>query len=86
MKISKLVLQKTQIVAEDETQLELLENDSEIVLEKVEEEQNAIPSDDDSDMEHNNSLLDLKFNHNSSRKTNLNDFKVDSLTDSENWR
>jgi intraflagellar transport protein 57 len=86
MKLSKLVLQKTQIQADDETQLELLENDSEIVLEKVEDEQNAMLSGDDSDTDHN-SLLDLKFNNPSSaRKAFASDFKVDSLTDSENWR
>lgn len=62
--------------------MEILENDAEVILEKVEEEQNAMPSDDDSDSGENPMNLRglAKFNLDHVNNTDHED------VDSDNWR
>lgn len=64
--------------------VDLIENDSEIILEKMEEEQ-MVEGTDESDDE-GNGLFDLNFSDQKNKKITNKEYKVDSLTDSENWR
>uniref|UniRef100_A0A182SQM3 Uncharacterized protein n=1 Tax=Anopheles maculatus TaxID=74869 RepID=A0A182SQM3_9DIPT len=73
---------------EDDPMVDLIENDSEIILEKVEEEQMAGGSDDSDD--ERNGLFDLSFSDPARSaahtRKETREYKVDSLSDSEAWR
>lgn len=85
----QVTLSRPQIKPEEEQQVEYMENDAEIILEKVEEEQNAMLSDDSED-EHN-SLLDLnvlpgRSNNKTSSFPKAHEFQADNFNEVENWR
>src|SRR5687768_2734883 len=73
-----------QIQDNDDVAVEYVDNENEIILERVEEEQNALFSDDSDDETDENALIDLKGKGNS--KTNgFPTFAENNLTDIENW-
>lgn len=84
LKLTKFQLKRPECKKEDDPMVDLIENDSEIILEKVEEEQMAGASDESGD--EGNGLFDLNFADQKSKKVTNKEYKVDSLTDSENWR
>lgn len=80
---TKLLL--PQIQDDEDVAVEFVDNENEIILERVEEEQNAMFSDDSDDDNDKNALLDLKGRVNT--KTNgFPIFAENNLTDIENWR
>lgn len=89
IKVTSAQLLRPEIKTEEDVAAEIVANENEIILEKVEEEQMAIQSDDDSDTDinMNNALLDLNFTR-ADNKRNAAVFQTDntSLSDSENWR
>lgn len=85
LKILKFSLKKIEIKNDEDALIDLMENDSEIILEKVEEIQNAILSDGSDDEKNSFFDVNIKFNDNNNRKYNeIKNYKVDLL--SENWR
>ncbi|XP_058819115.1 intraflagellar transport protein 57 homolog [Topomyia yanbarensis] len=84
LKLTKFQLKRPECKKEDDPMVDLIENDSEIILEKVEEEQMAGASDESDD--EGNGLFDLNLIDQKSKKIINKEYKVDSLTDSENWR
>lgn len=87
LKISKNRIDKFELAKEEEITVEILENDSEIILEKVEEENASISEDSDEDQDRK-----MNFNFNgidNGGKADLfnnNNLRFDTLSDSENWR
>lgn len=82
LKVSGIKFVTPALRTEEDQPLEMLENDAEIILEKVEEEQNAMPSDEDSDSGEtpmNLNKFHRTFNNNPGESTT--DDK-----DTENWR
>lgn len=73
---------------QDEEQLDdYIETDAEIILEKLEEEQNALFSDDSED----EAMLDLnlwpdRLSTKTSVHSSANDYKIDNFNEIENWR
>lgn len=92
IKVNNPHLLRPEIKTEEDVAADIVANENEIILEKVEEEQMAMQSDDDdsdADANGNNALLDLKFNKlDNKRNGNLFPGKgADaSLADSESWR
>lgn len=92
IKVNHPHLLRPEIKTEEDVAADIVSNENEIILEKVEEEQMAMHSeDDDSDADGNgnNAILDLKFNKfDNKRNGNLFPGKgADaSLADSESWR
>ncbi|XP_055641788.1 intraflagellar transport protein 57 homolog [Toxorhynchites rutilus septentrionalis] len=84
LKLTKFQLKRPECKKEDDPMVDLIENDSEIILEKVEEEQMTGASDESDD--EGNGLFDLNFSDPKNKKIVNKEYKVDSLTDSENWR
>ncbi|XP_053696550.1 intraflagellar transport protein 57 homolog [Sabethes cyaneus] len=84
LKLTKFHIKRPECKKEDDPMVDLIENDSEIILEKVEEEQMAGASDESDD--EGNGLFDLNFVDQKYKKINNKEYKVDSLTASENWR
>ncbi|XP_055376584.1 intraflagellar transport protein 57 homolog [Condylostylus longicornis] len=92
LKISKVTLNHLHIKEEEETLPEYAENDAEVILERVEEEQNELLSDDTDDGEEQY-LLQLNWTATQTKRTseltknkNLNFQPSDSLNEIENWR
>lgn len=92
IKVNNPHLLRPEIKTEEDVAADIVANENEIILEKVEEEQMAMQSDDDNsdaDANGNNAILDLKFNR-FDNKRNGNLFSVKgadaSLADSESWR
>lgn len=92
----QLSCQKLHIAQEDEVANDYLEDNAEIILEKIEDEQNEALSDDSSELDLNQSSLrnwgqrkqqlQLKEHDNISLSTG-NSLQVnDKLTDQQNWR
>lgn len=83
LKVSGIKFDSPVIQAEEEQPMEILENDAEVILEKVEEEQNAMPSEDDSD----SGETPLNLNRN---KKNFEGFSTTTRDpddrDTDNWR
>lgn len=77
--------QSPQIQDEEDVAVEYVDNENEIILERVEEEQNALFSDDSDDDADENALLDLKGRANT-KVTGFPTFAENNLTDIENWR
>lgn len=84
LKLSTVQVQKPQIKAEENSSLDIIENDSEIILEKL-DEQNGIESESDDERERN-SIYDLNMNDKKRSKYNNKEYKVNSMTDNENFR
>ncbi|XP_062545869.1 intraflagellar transport protein 57 homolog [Armigeres subalbatus] len=84
LKLTKFQIKRPECRKEDDPMVDLIENDSEIILEKVEEEQMAEASEGSDD--EGNGLFDLNFSDPKNRKITNKEYKIDSLTDSENWR
>ncbi|XP_059607987.1 intraflagellar transport protein 57 homolog [Phlebotomus argentipes] len=91
LKVAKVNLKRPETVQEEDTVTEMIENDSEIILEKVEEEQNALmAASDDSDEE--NSLLNLNLsgsgqkNRQQEQGFHLKNYRQDSIAATESWR
>lgn len=80
---AKLLL--PQIQDDEEVAVEFVDNENEIILERVEEEQNAMFSDDSDDDNDENALLDLKGRV-STNVSGFPTFAENNLTDIENWR
>lgn len=83
LKVSGIKFDSPVIHAEEEQPMEILENDAEVILEKVEEEQNAMPSEDESD----SGETPMNLN----RKKNFEGFSATTRgepddRDTENWR
>ncbi len=74
-----------QIQDEEDVAVEYVDNENEIILERVEEEQNAMFSDDSDDDHDENALIDLKGKVNA-KGTGFPTFAENNLTDIENWR
>lgn len=85
LKISTVQMLKPQIKVEENTSLDIVENDSEIILEKL-DEQSVVESESDDERERN-SIYDLNLNDRKrNRFSNKDSNKVDSLADNENFR
>lgn len=85
MKLSTIQLQKPQIKVEENTTLDIMENDSEIILEKL-DEQIVLESESDDERERN-SIYDLNLNERKRSRYSIKDAnKVDSIVDNENFR
>ena len=85
LKLSTFQIQKLQMKIDENTSLDIVENDSEIILEKL-EEQNAIESESDDERERN-SMYDLNLNEKKRNRLSIRDYKVDStLADNEHFR
>ncbi|XP_055691542.1 intraflagellar transport protein 57 homolog isoform X2 [Lutzomyia longipalpis] len=92
LKVAKVHLKRPETVQEEDTVTEMIENDSEIILEKVEEEQNALmAASEDSDEENN--LLNLNLTGSATKNRdattagfNLKNYRADSIAATENWR
>lgn len=97
-KVNQPQLQRPEIKTEEDVVAEIVANENEIILEKVEEEQMAMQSDDDSDgggggiggSAGHNAILDLKFTRNRGRAAaaaaNATTTDATALADSESWR
>lgn len=84
LKLSTLQVNKPQIKAEENSSLDIIENDSEIILEKL-DEQTILESESDDERE-KNSIYDLNFNERKRSKYNNKDYKVNTMADNENFR
>lgn len=85
LKLSTVQIQKPQIKVEENSSLDIVENESEIILEKL-DEQNVIESESDDERERN-SIYDLNLNDRKRNRYNNKDYnKIDSLADNENFR
>lgn len=86
LKLSVVQIQKPQIKVEENSSLDIIENDSEIILEKLDEQAN-IESESDDDARDRNSIYDLNINDRKrNRVSNKGPYKVDSLADNESFR
>jgi estrogen-related receptor beta like 1 len=77
-------VQKPQIKPEENTSLDIVENDSEIILEKL-DDQTVVESESDDERERN-SIYDLNLNDRKKNKHNNKEYKVHSMVDNENFR
>ena len=88
IKVNSSHLLKPEILTEEDVSAELVSNENEIILEKVEEEQMAMLSEDD-DSDDGDATLNNNFFHQfhlyNSNKKNFATTET-TLTDSENWR
>jgi intraflagellar transport protein 57 len=86
LKISTVQIQKPQIKIEENSSLDIIENDSEIILEKL-DEQNMVESESDDERERN-SIYDINLNDRKRSRYSNKDAnnKVDSLADNEHFR
>lgn len=83
LKLSTLQVQKPQIKVEENNSLDIIENDSEIILEKL-DDQIGVESESDDERERN-SIYDLNIMDKKKNKGNNKDYKA-SLVDNENFR
>lgn len=88
VKVNVPQLLRPEINSEEDVTVEMITNENEIILEKVEEEQNAIQSEDSDDDTNNGGFLDLKLRKNTEQKDREfgNVGNVNTMTSSENWR
>lgn len=80
---TKLLLPEIQ--DDEDIAVEYVDNENEIILERVEEEQNAMFSDDSDDDNDGKAVLDLKGRDNT-KPNGFPTFAENNLTDIENWR
>lgn len=83
LKVSGIKFESAVLRNEEELP-EMIENDSEIILEKVEEEQNAMPSDDDSDS--GGTLLNMSYNRKKTFDQGFNGEQENNVDTENNWR
>jgi intraflagellar transport protein 57 len=83
LKLSTLQVQKPQVKIEENSSLDIVENDSEIILEKL-DDQIAVESESDDERERN-SIYDLNMMDKKKIKGNNKDYKA-NLADNENFR
>lgn len=83
LKLSTVQVQKPQIKVEENSSLDIIENDSEIILEKL-DDQMGLESESDDERERN-SIYDLNMMDRKKSKGNNKDYKA-SLVDNENFR
>ncbi|CAG9797030.1 unnamed protein product [Chironomus riparius] len=83
LKLSTVQVNKPQIKAEENSSLDIIDNDSEIILEKL-DEQTILESESDDERERN-SIYDLNLNERKRSKYNKEN-KVNTLADNENFR
>lgn len=94
LKIIKLSCQRLHIAQEDELATDYLEDNAEIILEKIEDEQNEALSDDSSEMDLNQNSLrqwgrkkqHIMTEHESGSGTGNSIQATDKLTDQQTWR
>lgn len=96
LKIIKLSCQRLHIAQEDEIANDYLEDNAEIILEKIEDEQNEVLSDDSSELDLNQNSLrqwgrkkhhrNLAENENISGGVGNSLHATDKLTDQQTWR
>lgn len=84
LKLSTVQVMKPQIKVEENSSLDIIENDSEIILEKL-DEQNGIESESDDERERN-SIYDLNMTERKRNKYNNKDVRVNTMADNENFR
>lgn len=88
IKVNSSHLARPEINSEEDVTVEILANENEIILEKL-DEQTAMLS-DDSDDDHNGGMLDLNFRSSTLNKSkDIGPFSsngVNTMTDTENWR
>lgn len=84
LKLSTVQVTKPQIKVEENTSLDIIENDSEIILEKL-DEQNGVESESDDERERN-SIYDLNLAERKRNKYNNKEYKVNTMADNENFR
>jgi estrogen-related receptor beta like 1 len=84
LKLSTVQVNKPQIKIEENSSLDIIENDSEIILEKL-DEQTILESESDDERERN-SIYDLNLTERKRNKYNNKDYKVNTMADNENFR
>lgn len=84
LKLSTVQVNKPQIKVEENTSLDIIENDSEIILEKL-DEQNGLESESDDERERN-SMYDLNLIERKRNKHNNKEYKVNTMADNESFR
>lgn len=84
LKLSTFQFQKPQFKLEENTSLDIVENESEIILEKL-DENNMIESESDDERERN-SIYDLNLNDRKRSRYNKESYKVNNLADNESFR
>jgi intraflagellar transport protein 57 len=85
LKLSTVQIQKPQIKVEENSSLDIVENESEIILEKL-DEQIVMESESDDDCERN-SIYDLTLHDRKRNRANNKDSsRVESVVDNENFR
>lgn len=90
IKVNCAHLVRPEVHTEEDVPTEIVLNENEIILEKVEEEQMAMMSDDDSDgMDGRNAVLDLEFkmlDGGGKKKSGIFPKTEHTMVESENWR
>lgn len=84
LKLSTVPVNKPQIKTEENSSLDIIENDSEIILEKL-DEQTILESESDDERERN-SIYDLNLTERKRSKYNNKEYKVNTMADNENFR
>ena len=84
LKLSTVQIQKLQMKVEENSSLDIIENDSEIILEKL-DDQVLVESESDDERERN-SIYDLNLNDRKRHRHSNKDSYVDSMVDNENFR
>lgn len=82
MKATKLIIRAPDIKKEDTAAIDAMENDSEVILEKV-EELNALASDESDD---EGALSNFGMLMNRAEKSKPKEYKIETVADSESWR
>lgn len=85
LKLSTVQVQKPQVKFEENTSLDIVENDSEIILEKLDEVGGGLESESEDEM-NQNSIYDLKNMDRRRSRFQRDIYKMDSLADNENFR
>jgi intraflagellar transport protein 57 len=84
LKLSSVQVQKPQVKFEENTSLDIVENDSEIILEKL-DEVGGLESESEDEM-NQNSIYDLKNMERRRSRFQRDIYKTDNLADNENFR
>jgi len=86
LKLSAVQIQKPHIKLEENSSLDIIENDSEIILEKLEEQ--AAQDSESDDERDRNSIYDLNLSDRkrNRRANNNRDYGVENVVDNENFR
>lgn len=85
LKLSTVQVQKPSVKLEENTSLDIVENDSEIILEKLDEVGGGLESESEDEM-NQNSMYDLKTMERRRSRFQKETYKMDSMVDNENFR